>query len=82
VFFDQYLRTTKVPVLEYQIEENTLSYRYTNALDGFNLPIVLEINGIKTEIAPKKDWTSRSIQEPIKAIDFDPNYFVKYLKIN
>jgi aminopeptidase N len=82
VFFDQYLRTTKVPVLEYQIEENTLSYRYTNTLDGFNLPIVLKINGIKTEIAPKKDWTSRSIQEPIKAIDFDPNYFVKYLKIN
>jgi aminopeptidase N len=82
VFFDQYLRTTEVPVLEYQIEEKTLSYRYTNALDGFKLPIVLEINGTKTEITPLKDWTSTSIQNPIKAIDFDPNYFVHYLEIN
>ncbi len=82
VFFDQYLRTTEVPVLEYQIEEKTLSYRYTDALDGFDLPLVLEINGIKTEIVPQKKWTSLSFQESIKTIDFNPNYFVHYLKIN
>jgi aminopeptidase N len=82
VFFDQYLRTTEVPVLEYQIEENTLSFRYNKALAEFHLPIKVLINGVKTEIDPKNNWTSISIQNPIKAIDFDSNYFVHYLQIN
>ncbi len=82
VFFDQYLRTTEVPVLEYQIKDKTLYYRYTNTLDKFQLPLILEINGLETEINPQKNWTSTRIQDPIKTIGFDPNYFVYYREVN
>ncbi len=39
--FDQYLRTTQIPVLEYNIRNNSLSFRYTNCVAGFNMPLWL-----------------------------------------
>jgi aminopeptidase N len=42
--FDQYLRTTKVPVLEYKVENNQIQYRWTNTVDGFDLPVRVTIN--------------------------------------
>lgn len=40
--FDQYLRTTQIPTLEYSIKDGKLSYRYINCVEGFNLPVVLK----------------------------------------
>ena len=37
--FDQYLRTTKIPVLEYQLEGSRLSYRWSNVVPGFDMPV-------------------------------------------
>lgn len=37
--FDQYLRTTKIPVLEYRIANGELTYRWANCLDGFEMPV-------------------------------------------
>lgn len=37
--FDQYLRTVKVPTLEYKINGRTISYRYVNCVNGFNMPL-------------------------------------------
>ena len=53
VFFDQYLRTIQIPVLETKIENNQLHYRYVNVLDGFNMPLRLT-NG--QEIKPHKNF--------------------------
>ena len=45
--FDQYLRTTQIPMLEFYIENGRLNYQYKNSIDGFNLPLVLK-NGKAT----------------------------------
>jgi len=37
--FDQYLRTKDLPVLEYKIKNGSLSYRWTNCITGFNMPV-------------------------------------------
>lgn len=37
--FKQYLETTRIPVLEYKKEKDKLIYRWTNCVDGFNLPV-------------------------------------------
>ncbi len=42
--FDQYLRTTKVPTLEYKTEGNKLLYRWTNTVDGFNMPLKISFD--------------------------------------
>lgn len=55
--FDQYLRTTQIPVLEYYIKNNEVYYRYSSCVDGFNLPLVLKKEGVKTlKIIPSSVW--------------------------
>jgi len=39
--FDQYLRTTQIPVLEYKAEGDKLKFRWTNCVEGFNMPVKL-----------------------------------------
>ncbi|HVZ96703.1 MAG TPA: M1 family metallopeptidase [Chitinophagaceae bacterium] len=37
--FDEYLRTIKIPTLEYKISNGTLSYQWTNVVAGFSMPV-------------------------------------------
>jgi aminopeptidase N len=58
--FDQYLRNISIPVLEYYKDSaaSTISYRYTNTIAGFNLPIV--INPSSKKIMVTTDWQTGS----------------------
>jgi hypothetical protein len=42
--FDQYLRTVNIPVLEYRIKKGQLYYRWTNCVDGFNMPVKIMVS--------------------------------------
>ena len=56
-FFDQYLRTTKIPQLEYNIKNNELNYRFNNIVTGFTLPIpVTAEDGTTATIKPTAEW--------------------------
>jgi aminopeptidase N len=39
--FDQYLRTTRIPVLELKAEKDKIKYKWTNCVPGFNMPVKL-----------------------------------------
>ncbi|WP_300596325.1 M1 family metallopeptidase [Niabella sp.] len=39
--FDQYLRTTRVPVLTYTISGSKVRYKWTNCVPGFDMPVQL-----------------------------------------
>jgi len=39
--FDQYLRTTQIPVLNLETEKDELEYYWSNCVPGFNLPVKL-----------------------------------------
>jgi aminopeptidase N len=39
--FDQYLRTTMIPVLELKKDKDKLEFRWTNCIPGFNMPVRL-----------------------------------------
>ncbi len=45
--FDQYLRATAVPILEYTVGKNKISYRWTGCIAGFDMPV-------KIRLAPDK----------------------------
>lgn len=66
--FDQYLRTTQIPVFEYQLEGNKLRYRYNNCITGFNLPIVLSNNDATLRIRPTENWQTLSVTKAAKAL--------------
>ena len=41
--FDQYLRTTSIPTLEYSLKKQQLIYRWTNCIPGFDMPVKVRI---------------------------------------
>ena len=54
--FDQYLRTTKIPTLEYKID-GIISYRWTNCVAGFKMPVKISWGDKKnTMITPTEEW--------------------------
>lgn len=75
--FDQYLRNTGIPTLEYRQQGNQFSYKFTNAIDSLKLPI--RINGSQL-LNPTKDWQTISLSSE-KPVVLDPNYFVIYKKV-
>jgi len=62
--FDQYLRTTQVPVLEYYFanDKKTVFYRWTNCVNGFNLPLVLKNKEARLKITPSGDWENTPLK--------------------
>lgn len=80
-FFDQYLRTSKIPMLEYQVNGNQIRFRYTNIVDGFDMPLKLSINGTVEWVYPTSDWKSKSFEKDIKSVNVDKNFYVEYKTI-
>jgi len=78
VFFDQYLRSTDIPVLEYQLDKKKLKYRWHNCLEGFVMPIKVKINGKDRWLTPRKGWTTHLLQDEGPAeIVVDPNFYIE-----
>jgi len=79
-FFDQYLRTTKIPVLEYKFQGDKLSCRWTGCVDGFNMPI--KIANSKQWIKPTSEWTSTAVSADVKSnFAVDKNFYVITKKV-
>lgn len=59
--FNQYLRTTQMPTLEYYYKSKKLFYRYTNCIEGFNMPITIPLTN-KT-IIPTTQWQHKRMKK-------------------
>ena len=57
--FQQYLTTTMVPVLEYKLDDHTLSYRWTDVIPGFDMPVDVNLSAEgPTRLHPTEQWQS------------------------
>ena len=75
-FFDQYLRTTKVPVLEYRIDKTTIKYRFKNTVKGFKIPVKVLVNGKEQWIEPAKNWKIIHTDNKLPTFYVDPNFYL------
>jgi aminopeptidase N len=75
-FFDQYLRTTMVPKVEYKIEGNKLKFRYVDIIKGFDMPIVAVVNGKETWIHPTAEWKTKKFPSTIKTMEIKKDFYV------
>ncbi len=55
-FFNQYLRTTDIPVIEYSIRHKKMRYRFVNTVNGFTLPLTVTANNITAPLTPTTEW--------------------------
>jgi aminopeptidase N len=88
--FNQYLRSTRIPVLEYKIRKMDsgceVFYRWSNVVDGFDMKIKLPRSIHTYEwVQPVTSWQS-IMTEMINAKEieqsFDPNFYVEYKQVN
>ncbi|VAW28891.1 Peptidase M1 family protein [hydrothermal vent metagenome] len=75
-FFNQYLRDTRIPVLEYVIKESRLQYRWSQVVQNFDMPVIIYINGKKEWIFPTAQWSGKEIKEGITEVKVDVNFYV------
>jgi aminopeptidase N len=78
-FFNQYLRDTRIPTLEYSIKDNILKYRYINIVDKFDMPIQVKIDGKDQWIFPNAEWKSMPIKN--NSIFVDPDFYIETKKL-
>jgi aminopeptidase N len=74
--FDQYLRTTKIPLLKYKINGKTVSFSYDRVVEGFAMPIRARINGKEVTLTPKATTQSFEFSEDIKTFEVDRNFYI------
>lgn len=78
--FDQYLRTSKIPVLEYKTSGQLLSYRWTNCLEGFNMPVRLA-NDPGIWLNATTSWKETSVTDAAKnGLQIDKNFYITVKK--
>jgi aminopeptidase N len=86
--FEQYLTTTQVPVLELKVsaDKRKVSYRYSNCVKGFNLPLTLKGNGAKVRIVPGEQWKGIAVNEHTGALfgkaAIEKMYYVEVISNN
>lgn len=75
--FDQYLRTAKIPILEYKIAGDTLSHRYTNVVADFNMPIRIFVERNAHWIDPSTQWQTKALDGDLSKLDIDKNFYIE-----
>lgn len=81
--FDQYLRYSAIPVLEYKINNGILSYRWITDVKDFDMPVKVMLKPDSyTLIKPSNDWKTTAIDVAVTMDSFkvDPNFYVKVKK--
>lgn len=80
--FDQYLRTTKIPLLQYKIEGNKVSYKYDRVVPGFAMPLRVLVNGKEMKITPSESLQTLDARAAVTAFEIDRNFYVDSAAMN
>jgi aminopeptidase N len=86
--FDQYLRTTKIPVFEYQLSTTKskpgtaiLKYRWANVIDGFAMPVRIFVDDKPIWITPVAGKAFATTTVNGTTLDVDRNFYVTVKKL-
>jgi aminopeptidase N len=78
--FDQYLRTTKIPLLKYNLNGKSVSFNYERVVKGFAMPLRVMINGKEVQITPSEVKQTYEFSEEIKTFEVNRNFYVESVK--
>lgn len=76
-FFNQYLRSTKIPELQYSIDGKKLTYKWNNTVKNFVIPIQIEVNGVSQWITPTSKNKTLKLKTKNAKIVIDRDFFIE-----
>ncbi|MEM9361779.1 MAG: M1 family metallopeptidase [Bacteroidota bacterium] len=78
-FFNQYLRTTMIPQLEYQMVGKNLKFRYVDVVEDFDMPIRIFVDEKEHWIFPNSEWKTEKLNGTNLA--FDSNFYIETIAL-
>ena len=78
--FDQYLRTTNIPLLKYKVNGKTVEFNYERVVKGFAMPIRVTINGKEIQLTPSEVKQTFEFSEDIKTFEVNRNFYIETAK--
>lgn len=75
-FFNQYLRDARIPVLEFKMNKNALSFRYTGIVEDFDMPVKVLVNEDPIWIFPKAEWKEKRFNDPLQSLSLVADFLV------
>ena len=75
-FFHQYLEDTRVPTFEYALLNGKMRYRFDNCASDFHMKLKVYLNGKMHWLDPSRKWQNLSLDEPIKTVAVDRDFYV------
>lgn len=78
-FFNQYLRDTRIPTLEYELKDKQLRFRWAQTVANFDMPIQVVIDGTVQWLFPKSDWSTTETNA--NTFQIDPDFYVNSKKL-
>jgi aminopeptidase N len=79
--FDQYLRIAQIPVLEYRTNGKKISYRYTDVVKGFKMPLKAKVGNQEIRLQPTENWQTEIIKADLATFKIDRNYYINIRKL-
>ena len=80
--FNQYLRSTLIPVLEYKFEDKNILYRWANCYPDFNMPVRVDISGERW-LKPTTEWKKEKIPKNANPVlQVDKNFYVNMKNVS
>jgi len=74
--FDQYLRDTRIPVFEFYVKGSELTFRWTNCVNGFDMPLKIWVSGKAMLIYPRTMFNTIKLNGENEEIKIDPEFYV------
>ena len=79
--FDQYLRTSKIPTLEYYFKDGNVGYRWTNSVSKFDMPVKVKLNGTDVVLKPTSTWKVDKAASEKPTLEIDKDFYVASFNI-
>lgn len=79
-FFDQYLRGTDIPVLNYSVDGKNVSYHFGKVVDGFSFPVRLKVNGEEVMVTPTTEPQTMTSESAVESVELDRNWYMELKK--
>ncbi len=75
--FEQYLRTTRIPALEWRSSPDSVQVRWSNTVEGFDMPVRVSFDGGPLQwIQPTSAWQSVPAPGPDAVLTPDDDFYV------
>ena len=74
--FDQYLRTTDIPVLQWRVDGGAVVAKWSDVVEGFEVPVVVLVNGEPRRVTIGPEPVKLAFDGAFEGFELDRNFYM------